>query len=105
VSSIEGVLDQMAEHKVKGVTTSKPVALIAAGEYSYLVASQQRQATSNIIPILNHAYDGVDPLTITRRNAPIVHGPFLNLMTGCTPSWINDTPTRKVPIWAGSTGA
>jgi Primase C terminal 2 (PriCT-2)/Protein of unknown function (DUF3987) len=95
VSSIEGVLDQMAPHKVNKQTISQPIGLIAAGEYSYLVASQQRQATSNIIPVLNDAYDGVDPLTITRRNAPIVHGSFLNLMTGATPSWINDYADKE----------
>lgn len=89
VSSIEGVLEQMAPHKVRKQVISQPIALIAAGEYSYLVAAQQRTATSNIIPILNDAYDGVDPLTITRRKAPVVYGSFLNLMTGCTPSWIS----------------
>jgi Primase C terminal 2 (PriCT-2)/Protein of unknown function (DUF3987) len=93
VSSIEGVLEQMAPRGVQQIP--HPTALIAAGEYSYLVAAQQRQATSNIIPILNSAYDGVDPLTITRKNAPVVRRPFLNLMTGCTPSWINSYADKE----------
>src|SRR5689334_14385513 len=50
VSSIEGVLEQMSERKVRGKVISHPVCLIAAGEYSYLVVSQGRQATSKIIP-------------------------------------------------------
>jgi hypothetical protein len=83
VSSIEGVLEQMDEAR-------QSIGIIACGEYSYLVATSKRQGTSNIIPMLNHAYDGVDPLTVTRRKAPIVHEPFLNLVAGCTPAWISE---------------
>jgi hypothetical protein len=81
VSSIEGVLEQMDDGR-------ESIGLIACGEYSYLVATGKRQGTSNIIPVLNHAYDGVDPLTITKKKAPIIHEPFLNLVAGCTPAWI-----------------
>ena len=75
VSSIEGILEQLDEAR-------QSVGLIACGEYSYLVATGKRQGTSNIIPVLNHAYDGVDPLTITKKKAPIIVEPFLNLMAG-----------------------
>jgi hypothetical protein len=95
VSSIEGVLEEMAPHKSRGRLLSYPIAFIAAGEYSFLVASQQRQATSNLIPVLNDAYDGVDPLTVTRKRPPIVHNSFLNLMTGCTPAWIENYADKE----------
>jgi len=75
ISSIEGVLEQMDEKR-------RSTALIAAGEYSYLVATSKRQGTSNIIPMLNHAYDGVDPLTITKKKAPIIREPFVNMVAG-----------------------
>jgi hypothetical protein len=81
VSSIEGVLEALKDKE-------QSVALIAAEEYSYLVATSQRKGTSNIIPILNDAYDGKDPLTITRKSAPRIKKPFVNLVAGCTPAWI-----------------
>jgi hypothetical protein len=95
VSSIEGVLDQMNESTIGDEKVTRPLCLIAASEYSYLVATSRRQGTSNILPVLNDGYDGVDPLTITRRNAPIIHGPFLNLMAGCTPEWITSYADKE----------
>lgn len=88
VSSIEGILEQLDEAR-------QSVGLIACGEYSYLVATGKRQGTSNIIPVLNHAYDGVDPLTITKKKAPIIVEPFLNLMAGCTPAWIGEYADKE----------
>jgi hypothetical protein len=88
VSSVEGILEQMDEAR-------QSIGLIACGEYSYLVATCKRQGTSNIIPVLNHAYDGVDPLTITKKKAPIIHEPFLNLVAGCTPAWIGEYADKE----------
>jgi hypothetical protein len=81
ISSIEGVLEQMQDLR-------QSTALIAAGEYSYLVATSKRQGTSNILPVLNDAYDGKNPLTITKKRAPIIDNPFVNLVAGCTPDWV-----------------
>jgi hypothetical protein len=83
VSSIEGVLERMDEAR-------QSIALIACGEYSYFAATSKRQGTSNITPVFNDAYDGKDPLTITRKNPPIIDQPFLNLVAGCTPAWISE---------------
>jgi len=88
VSSIEGILEQMDEAR-------QSIGLIACGEYSYLVATGKRQGTSNIIPVLNHAYDGVDPLTITKKKAPIIREPFINLVAGCTPAWIAEYADKE----------
>jgi hypothetical protein len=88
VSSIEGVLEQMDEAR-------QSIGIIACGEYSYLVATSKRQGTSNIIPVLNHAYDGVDPLTVTRKKAPVIDEPFLNLVAGCTPAWISEYADKE----------
>ena len=46
--------------------------------------------------MLNHAYDGVDPLTITqaRRRRSSVE-PFVNLVAGCTPAWIGEYADKE----------
>jgi hypothetical protein len=88
VSSIEGILEQLDEAR-------QSIGIIACGEYSYLVATGKRQGTSNIIPVMNHAYDGVDPLTITKKKAPTVNEPFLNLIAGCTPAWIAEYADKE----------
>jgi hypothetical protein len=88
ISSIEGVLETLVYER-------RSISLIAVPEYSYLVASGQRKGTSNILPVLNDAYDGVDPLTIVRKNAPVIRAPFVNLMSGCTPAWIRDYADKE----------
>jgi hypothetical protein len=88
ISSIEGVLEALVYER-------RSIGLIAVPEYSYLVATGQRKGTSNILPVLNDAYDGVDPLTIVRKNAPVIHAPFLNLMSGCTPAWIREYADKE----------
>jgi hypothetical protein len=100
ISSVEGILDLMTEdprteEEKSGPAKIRAIALIAQNEYSYLVATNKRQTTSNIIPVFNDAYDGVDPLTLTRRKSPVVPHPFLNLMTGTTPDWMQSYADKE----------
>jgi Protein of unknown function (DUF3987) len=88
VSSIEGVLEALHDKE-------RSTALIASEEYSYLVATSQRRGTSNIVPVLNDMYDSKDPLTITRKSAPRIKNPFVNLVAGCTPAWIREYADRE----------
>ena len=44
---------------------------------------------------MNHAYDGVDPLTITKKRRRPSMSLFLNLIAGCTPAWIAEYADKE----------